>query len=98
MNESETKQYKSPRRKLVKFFEKSRDQWKAKSIAAKALVKYYWNQNRTDEGWSRELEGIKEITRTKDCHEGIRAFLDKRDPEFRGPYYDNSPFRGGDGD
>ena len=65
---------------------------------AKALVKYYWNQNRTDEGWNRELEGIKEITRTKDCHEGIRAFLDKRDPEFRGPYYDNSPFRGGDGD
>jgi enoyl-CoA hydratase len=65
---------------------------------AKALVKYYWNQNRTDEGWNRELEGIKEITRTKDCHEGIRAFLEKRDPEFRGPYYDNSPFRGGDGD
>lgn len=65
---------------------------------AKELVKYYWNQNRTDEGWSRELEGIKEITRTKDCHEGIRAFLGKRDPEFRGPYYDNSPFGSGDGD
>lgn len=63
---------------------------------AKALVKYYWNQNRTDEGWARELEGIKEITRTKDCHEGIRAFLEKRDPDFRGPYYDNPPF--GDGD
>lgn len=65
---------------------------------AKALVKYYWNQNRTDEGWRRELEGIKEITRTKDCHEGIRAFLEKRDPTFRGPYYDNSPFRDGNGD
>ena len=65
---------------------------------AKELVKYYWNQNRTDEGWSRELEGIKEITRTKDCHEGIRAFLEKRDPEFRGPYYDNPPFRDGNGD
>ena len=62
---------------------------------AKALVKYYWNQNRTDEGWQRELEGIKEITRTKDCHEGIRAFLEKRSPEFRGPYYQNWPF--GDG-
>jgi len=60
---------------------------------AKALVKYYWNQNRTDEGWARELEGIKEITRTKDCQEGIRAFLSKRSPEFRGPYYDNTPFK-----
>ena len=65
---------------------------------AKELVKYYWNQNRTDEGWNRELEGIKEITRTRDCHEGIRAFLEKRDPDFRGPYYDNSPFPDGNGD
>ncbi len=63
---------------------------------AKALVKFYWNANRSDEGWTRELEGIKEITRTRDCHEGIRAFLDKRAPEFRGPYYDNWPFGGGD--
>ena len=30
----------------------------------------------------RTLEGIKEITRTKDCHEGIRAFLEKRDPDW----------------
>ena len=60
---------------------------------AKALVKYYWNQNRTEEGWSKELEGIKEITRTKDCQEGIRAFLSKRKPEFRGPYYDQDPFK-----
>lgn len=62
---------------------------------AKSLVKYYWNQNRTEEGWQRELEGIKEITRTKDCHEGIRAFLDKRDPSFKGPWYDNDPFKKG---
>tara|TARA_A100001037_G_scaffold295166_1_gene313945 strand:- start:283 stop:1197 length:915 start_codon:yes stop_codon:yes gene_type:complete len=62
---------------------------------AKELVKHYWNQNRTDEGWQRELDAIKEITRTKDCQEGIRAFLEKRDPEFRGPYYDNWPFPDG---
>ncbi|MBK18826.1 MAG: hypothetical protein CMM52_08320 [Rhodospirillaceae bacterium] len=62
---------------------------------AKDLVKYYWNQNRTDEGWQRELNAIKEITRTKDCQEGIRAFLEKRDPEFRGPYYENWPFPDG---
>ena len=65
---------------------------------AKQLVKFYWNQNRTDEGWNRELEGIKEITRTRDCQEGIRAFLEKRDPDFRGPYYENSPFPDGNGD
>ncbi len=39
MNETSAKEYKSPRRKLVKFFEKSRDQWKAKCIDAKGTVK-----------------------------------------------------------
>lgn len=55
---------------------------------AKQLVKFYWNANRTEEGWGRELDAIKEITRTKDCQEGIRAFLDKRKPDYRGPQYD----------
>lgn len=63
---------------------------------AKQLVKFYWNANRSEEGWARELAGIMEITRTKDCHEGIRAFLEKRSPEFRGPYYENWPFGGDD--
>jgi chromosome segregation ATPase len=31
--------YTSPQRKLVKFFEHSRDQWKAKSRAAKTVLK-----------------------------------------------------------
>jgi hypothetical protein len=39
MNERKTKTYKSPRRKLVRFFEKSRDQWKAKCLEAKATAK-----------------------------------------------------------
>lgn len=55
---------------------------------AKQLVKFYWNANRTEEGWGRELDAIKEITRTKDCQEGIRAFLEKRRPDYRGPQYD----------
>ena len=55
---------------------------------AKQLVKHYWNANRTEEGWAKELDAIKEITRTKDCQEGIRAFLEKRRPDFRGPQYD----------
>jgi enoyl-CoA hydratase len=55
---------------------------------AKQLVKHYWNSNRTEDGWARELDAIKEITRTKDCQEGIRAFLEKRRPDFKGPQYD----------
>jgi hypothetical protein len=39
MNERAEKTYKSPRRKLVRFFEKSRDQWKAKCLQAKAGAK-----------------------------------------------------------
>ncbi len=64
---------------------------------AKELVKMYWNANRSDEGWSREFAAIQEITRTGDCEEGIRAFLGKRAPQYKGPYYDNWPFGGGDG-
>ena len=33
------KTYTSPQRKLVKFFERSRNQWKAKSCAAKTVLK-----------------------------------------------------------
>ena len=39
MHETEEKIYKSPTRKLVRFFHKSRDQWKAKCLEAKATVK-----------------------------------------------------------
>jgi hypothetical protein len=39
MSERTEKTYKSPRRKLVRFFEKSRDQWKAKCLEAKATAK-----------------------------------------------------------
>jgi hypothetical protein len=38
--------YKSPQRKLVRFFARSRAQWKAKCLAAKALVKGLKNRGR----------------------------------------------------
>ncbi len=63
---------------------------------AKELVRMYWNHNRSEEGWGREFAAIQEITRTEDCAEGIRAFLEKRKPVYRGPQYDpdqNSPGR-----
>ncbi len=40
------KEYKSPQRKLVNFFEKSRDRWKNKSTAAKQKVKRLQNRVR----------------------------------------------------
>lgn len=54
---------------------------------AKALVRRYWDHNRTEEGSRHELEAVMEITRTADCREGIRAFLDKRPATYTGPSY-----------
>lgn len=59
---------------------------------AKRLVKLYWNWNRTDEGYQQELEAVLEITRTKDCQEGMRAFVEKRPPHYTDPYGAQWPF------
>ena len=59
---------------------------------AKRLVKMYWNWNRTDEGYREELESVLEITRTKDCQEGMRAFREKRPPRYTYPYDADWPF------
>ncbi|MFQ5849489.1 MAG: enoyl-CoA hydratase/isomerase family protein [Candidatus Binatia bacterium] len=59
---------------------------------AKRLVKMYWNWNRTEEGYREELESILEITRTKDCREGMRAFKEKREPRYTYPYGARWPF------
>ncbi len=64
---------------------------------AKDLVKFYWNANRSEEGYAKELAAILEITRTKDCQEGIRSFMEKREPDYRGPFYDSWPYGDGDG-
>jgi enoyl-CoA hydratase len=56
---------------------------------AKALVRRYWDFNKSAEGAQAELDAVMEITRTGDCREGIRAFLDKRSPVYRGPGYDD---------
>lgn len=54
---------------------------------AKELVGYYWKSDRSDEGWDRELDAIMQITRTRDCQEGIRAFQARREPRYQGPNY-----------
>jgi enoyl-CoA hydratase len=56
-------------------------------LHAKQLVHYYWTQGASDEGWKRELDAVREIYHTKDNQEGIRAFLEKRQPTYRGPNY-----------
>ena len=43
---SPTKMYKSPQKKLLTFFEKSRDQWKVKCREAKATIKRLKNRVR----------------------------------------------------
>ncbi len=70
MNETKAKEYKSPKRKLVKFFEKSRDQWKLKCTDAKAMVKKQRNRIRfleaSKEKWkSKAIELEKELARMK---------------------------------
>lgn len=56
------KQYKSPSRKLIKFFEKSRDNWKAKYKEVKYQIKLMHNKNRYLEKRKAELNHrIKEL-------------------------------------
>jgi hypothetical protein len=35
---------------------------------------------------------VLEITRTKDCQEGMRAFAEKRQPRYNYPYDSGWPF------
>lgn len=53
---SHGKTYKSPRRKLVRFFEKSRDQWKTKHHQTKADVKRLTNRVRFLERSKADLQ------------------------------------------
>jgi len=73
---SGNKTYTSPVKKLVRFFEKSRDQWKAKHHQLKVLVKRLENRVRflekSKEHWKsrvKELEG--EVARLKVRERGL---------------------------
>jgi hypothetical protein len=52
----------------------------------------YWNWNGSDEGYQQELDAVLEITRTKDCQEGMRAFVEKRLPRYTDPHGAAWPF------
>ncbi len=73
--------YKSPVRKLAHFFEKSRDQWKAKCREAKIMLKRLKSRVRFLEEsrarWkSRSKELETELTRTKDKKQALERELD----------------------
>lgn len=58
----EEKQYKSPQRKLVKFFEKSRNQWKEKCLNAKTKIRRLSNRIRFLEDSKKKLKDqVKEL-------------------------------------
>ena len=55
--------YRSPPRKLIRFFEKSRDQWKGKCQTAKATVKRLQNRVRflekSKEQWKSRAQALE---------------------------------------
>lgn len=56
------KEYRSPARKLIAFFEKSRDSWKAKYVEAKYTAKKLKNQVRYLKAIQKELkERVKAV-------------------------------------
>jgi lipopolysaccharide export system protein LptC len=63
MSEPSDLPYTSPPRKLIHFFRKSRDQWKAKSQRAKATVKRLENRVRflekSKEAWKARAQALE---------------------------------------
>lgn len=49
---------------------------------AKETIRLYQNKNRSDADMALELERVLEITRNKDCAEGLAAFNEKRRPVY----------------
>ena len=80
------KTYKSPRRKLVRFFEKSRDNWKEKYTELKRRVRYLENRIRYLEksrsNWKEQAQAVSESLKTvkenlKIAEEKISLYEDK---------------------
>lgn len=63
MMSTEAKQYRSPIKKLVKFFEQSRDNWKAKCQEAKRRVKLLHTEvadlRASRERWKQEAKQLR---------------------------------------
>ena len=64
------KQYKSPSHKLISFFKKSRDQWKAKYLSSQEVTKYLKNRisflTRSKEHWKEKAKTLEQELRMKE--------------------------------
>ena len=72
--------YKSPRHKLLRFFEKSRDQWKAKCLSAKATVKRLQNRVRFLEKSKVRLQ--HRVSELEGDLQALKRLLQQKDHEL----------------
>ncbi len=80
---TKNKVYKSPTKKLVHFFEKSRDNWKRKYKATKETVRYLNYKmralERSRDNWKKKAQEEKE--KLKIAEEKIKAYEKKRNSQ-----------------
>jgi len=79
----ELKTFKSPKRMLVRFFQRSRDNWKQKYMGLKAEIKRYKNQaadaRRSREQWKAKAEALEaETCRLESELARLRGDADKK--------------------
>ena len=78
---SKDRSYKSPQRKLVRFFARSRDQWKEKCLEAKVLVKGLKHRmrflERSKDHWKSRVHVLEgELTRMRLHAQAMQAEID----------------------
>jgi chromosome segregation ATPase len=77
---SEKTSYRSPQRILVRFFEKSRDQWKAKCLDAKAALRRFKNRakwlEQSRDHWKNRVHGLARQVRE------LEALVAKQEAEL----------------
>jgi chromosome segregation ATPase len=92
MEGASEKSYTSPQRKLVKFFERSRDRWKAKSRGAKTVLKRLGTRvrrlERSNADYQQQLAALQtQVAEWRTKHEEtVRELeaLKKKYPHLRG--------------
>jgi len=94
MEAAHEKTYSSPQRKLLKFFERSRNQWKAKAGVAKAVLKRLGTRvrrlERRNVDYQHQLAALQtQVAEWRAKHEETARELEalkKKYPELAGKY------------